>query len=207
MKEHPIIFNTEMTQAILNDHKTQTRRVMKSQPGEDGSFKYKKGKQVFFGNPKSMAYLCPLYKVGDRLWVRETFAQSPDGIMYKASEEDYGMMEPDDCMIWKPSIHMPKWAARIWLEVVDVRVERLQDISEEDAKAEGVLKFSDYHLGPSQRIAEDDEKRDRTQGSHPYTIAFASLWDSINFNRGFGWINNQWLWVITFKRVKNGLHN
>jgi hypothetical protein len=139
-----------------------------------------------------------------RLWVRESFA-GPDhigdgdqgvrgfGMEYKA---DGAFLAHGDCGCegrcsgvliahpWKPSIHMPRWASRITLEITVVRVERVQDISEADAYAEGV-----------------DPDWTGSQGNCPYTAAFANLWHGLNAKRGYGWDANPWVWVLTFKRV------
>jgi hypothetical protein len=124
------------------------------------------------------------YQLGDTLWVRETWAYSTDydgdvilnrKILYRADGEKTILPST-----WRPSIHMPRWASRINLEVTGVRVERLKDITEEDALAEGVIS-SDY---------------DKT-----YRYAFSVLWDSINAKRGYGWAANPWVWVIEFRHM------
>lgn len=201
MKERPILFSAPMVRAILAGKKTQTRRVVKPKASESSmaSFSAASGwypdrynhrrEWCMWGvrgttdHNKQGAWLgrCPYGDVGDRVWVRETWASVNGGAFYKADEpwpEAYGP-EPK----WKPSIHMPRWAARIILEVTDVRVERVQAITEEDALAEGV---------------------DRTNTSIPgyATQRFHKLWDSINDARGFGWATNPWVWALTFKRVQ-----
>lgn len=119
--------------------------------------------------------------------MRETWCPSPDGPIYRATEEDAGSLEPDDRNIWKPSIHMPRWASRLTLEVVAVRVERVQEIAEADAMAEGVEYGLHLPGHPRQCTA-------RWQ--------FMKLWDSINAARGFGWDSNPWAWVVEFKRTQ-----
>jgi hypothetical protein len=99
---------------------------------------------------------------------------------------------------WRPSIHMPKWAARLWLEIVEVRCERLQDISEEDAKAEGVEPLDWPTLDPAQPIIGHPEK---THASHPHTLAFAVAWDSINGDRAL-WSSDPFVWALTFRRTE-----
>ncbi len=195
MKEHPIIFSTEMVKAILDGRKTQTRRVIKSQPprhwdavkpiGWTWCF-YKLDDPDFHGYVKR-----PYGQVGDWLWVRETHtyicnpdSESDDGVvLYKASanEVQRGIYK------WRPSIFMPRWASRITLEIVNIRIERLQEISEEDAKAEGIA------VGRTGRYL---------PGNCDYaTWAFHILWDSINAKRGYGWDSNPWVWVIEFEEV------
>jgi hypothetical protein len=201
-----------MVRAILAGKKTQTRRVVGSmhppeffgvRGGPDENDPLQWGYYVADGMPWGgdgclvlargetghdrcvLSLACPYGDVGDRLWVRETWAEVNGGAFYKADEpwpEAYGP-EPK----WKPSIHMPRWAARILLEVTDVRVERVQDITEEDAKAEGVGDLRPDEEGPFAVLA----LRDR----------FHRLWDSINAKRGFGWGTNPWVWVVEFKRV------
>lgn len=153
---------------------------------------------------------------GDRLWVRENFAyvscdENEKGALPWGTHEiypleDYGAShysiryaatekEMDWESGWRPSIHMPRWASRITLEITNIRVERLQDISEEDAKAEGVTQFSS--IGAEQRIACDT--KNRSQADSPYTLAFASLWSEINGAES--WNANPWVWVVEFKVV------
>jgi len=156
------------------------------------------------------ALRCPYGQPGDRLWVRETWGckdadrpgvpggrkpQPGDSIQYAENGADAWQWRVPGSLPWRPSIHMPRWASRILLEVTDVRVQRVQDISEEDARAEGVLWVpghgeitpADLHEGYSNYL-------DCRQG-------FWVLWDSINAKRGFGWDSNPWVWAITFRRV------
>jgi hypothetical protein len=191
MKERPILFTGAMVRALLDGSKTQTRRVVKPQPlaAEFGMCRLVDSQ----GRPIA----CPYGQPGDRLWVRETFALSvvdPDGgspqdepdnwdVFYRADPEQPGGGWTDAegneiAAPWKPSIHMPRWACRILLEITRVRVERLQDISYEDARAEGV------DLAVWAGIAINGYK---------------ALWESIN---GAGsWDANPWVWVVEFKRV------
>nr|BFD64946.1 hypothetical protein BdHM001_36270 [Bdellovibrio sp. HM001] len=153
---------------------------------------------------------CPYGKPGDKLWARETFLPFDldwrypgrphdlrDGpwpnVAYEADQDH----DRNDCLKWRPSIHMPRWASRITLKVKNIRIERLQDISEEDAKAEGVLRFE--HVASEQCIAGD--LAGRTQGTSPHVLAFASLWDGIT-TPDTQWKQNPWVWVIEFERVK-----
>ena len=189
MKERPIIMGAESVRAILEGRKTQTRRVIKPQP------KFIGAPNVPFktddANPKGIIN-CPYGNVGDRLWVRETvfvetFHQQSDeelerdgfnpniGVwVYRADNHDY----PTITANWTSPMFMPREASRITLQITDIRVERVQDITEEDAIAEGVESFN-------------------TVASYSY------LWDSLNAKRGYPWENNPWVWVISFKRVHN----
>lgn len=206
-KERPILFNTEMVRAIMEGRKTQTRRIIKPQPIdlEDVSWATSSNEPVYIGVGKEQANIqcnilqkvikSPKGTIGDLLWVRETFARLPfinQGVnyVYKANPQDLSTK-------WKPSIHMPKHAARIWLKVTGVAVERLQDISEKDAQAEGI---EEIHPAPFLIRWKNycDESADLL--NEPVD-SFRSLWQSINEKRGFGWDANPWVWVYTFEIV------
>ncbi len=195
MNEKPILFSGEMVKAILDGRKTQTRRVVKSQPPEgyrqwgrcingniaftDHPLQGEKGNVIHVKGPYG--------DEGDRLWVRETcaiginddcdlvcdymadgkrkwFDLTPENEKYSATYINDGK---------RPSIFMPRWASRITLEITGVRVERLQDITDDDAKAEGVGGVG----------------------------TFGVLWNEINAKRGHSWDTNPWVWVIEFKKV------
>lgn len=226
MAERPILFNTEMVIAILDGRKTQTRRIVKPQPVKDDTFEgpywYEPtvvnkdgelgpGKPVFgISSTDGEWGIKSPYQPGDRLWVRETWADlrgmgfgndpitgKPWNVAYKADIEpgsDGDRARIDYGVKWKPSIHMPKSAARIWLEVVGVRVERLQEITEEDARAEGIVDGGCLNCGESEPCGCDNPQPDARDG-------FIYLWDSINAKRGYGWDTNPWVWVIEFKKV------
>ena len=218
VKERPILFSAPMVRAILDGRKTQTRRVVKPQPENDGSggvvreadsWIWRGGKalrRVGYGDDyvhtdreamcRAMESVSPYGVPGDRLWVRETWGcpeadhpRVPDGrkpqpgdrIVYAANEADAWQWRCGSGMPWRPSIHMPRWASRITLEVVSVRVERVQEIGEEDATAEGVA-FTKYANASAR-------------------FHFREIWDSINAARGFGWDANPWVWVVEFRRV------
>ncbi len=170
MNEKPILFSTPMVRAILLGKKTQTRRVI--------NLKNEHGLPLHYS--RIVDRPCPYGKVGDRLWVRETWLKDGEVYLYKA-DFGKGILSSSWEGHWKPSIHMPKVACRIRLEIVNVRVERLQDISHEDAVAEGCQK-------------EDGRSWGR--------LGFSQLWDQINKDRGFGWDVNPWVWVLDFKRVE-----
>jgi hypothetical protein len=186
----PIIFSTPMVQAILDGKKTQTRRVVKingcpiTSPKE--SLELTKEGLIYYSFCSMSGYYKPLCQPGDILWVRETWSKDENGeYVYRAN---YGTTEddsfPPSMFKWKPSIHMPREAARIFLRVTDVRVERLQDITDEDAMAEGVKAYGPNNCsGTSARIA------------------FAQLWDSLNEKRGYEWRVNPWVWVIEFEGI------
>ncbi|MCG3462699.1 hypothetical protein L7G72_12700 [Xenorhabdus bovienii] len=222
MKETPIIFNADMVRAILDGRKTQTRRAVKYQPCElPDSPTYpllKDGKLAWCrkGEDDHGGWIdCPYGKIGDQLWVRETFcpvfdAQYAEGeidwIDYRATprysaEYPAGWhLEPEDpaALKWRPSIHMPRWASRITLEVTDTRVERLQDIKEEDALAEGIKtgRFGNKSNWRDGFYAPGDN-----QPCFSAKEAFKYLWQSIYSEES--WNNNPWVWVIEFRRINN----
>ena len=197
MKERPILFSAPMVRAILEDRKTQTRRVVhwpwKRWPKADELDNLGDMESLWVRGKK---ITCPYGQPGDRLWVRETWKDDyipPEdhdaplscgthcGYLYKADGEDEGP--------WKPSIFMPRAASRITLEVTGVRVERLQEISGEDAEAEGVQLVGGAAMWP--HINRGDKMR----------CAFEQLWDSLNAKRGFGWEKNPWVFVVEIKRI------
>lgn len=204
MKERPILFSAPMVRAILSGTKTQTRRVVKPAPQADQILKPLVGSSGFrfvmdatpldAKNIRRIRWDYSYGQPGDRLWVRESYQRfSDDGqIMYRADPESFKSMNElkrDDCLEarWRPSIHMPRWASRITLEVTGVRVERLQDISEADAIAEGVRQYSAL-----ERIQAGQDRWARH--------AYRSLWESID---GPGsWDANPWVWVVEFKRAE-----
>lgn len=213
MTERGMIFNVEMVRAILDVRKTQTRRIVK---GTDGAVKFCKewdinGEEIFVVldekdhtgmNPVLGAISCPFGGVGDRIWVRETWArynidQNSHDIAYRATTPaDW----PEEGR-WRPSIHMPRWASRILLEITDVRVERLNVISEEDARAEGVgiaVWFAAKGVPESEWTSLGEQGA--MQASH--INKFATLWESIYGAES--WKANSWVWVIEFKRVEGG---
>ena len=216
MKERPVIFNGEMVRAILHGRKTQTRRVI-ANVSPDNCIPLQKPTKTKDGIYTHVMDapghgLCPFGRVGDRLWVRETWADvnhdGHPGIAYRADSglrvigEDDGEEEDPNLekywfaqwyadLIsgaegnWRPSIHMPRWASRITLEITAVRVERLNDISHDDAKAEGCC----YGRGggvPDFAVTPADH--------------FPTLWASIYGEESWG--ANPWVWVIEFRRLE-----
>ena len=200
MTERPIIFSAPMVRAILAGTKTQTRRVVKPQPSAELLAEYE-AIRLARGSGRSDAQMlsdclpCHYGQPGDWLWVREAWAphpQAPETIFYRATvEAEPGF--PVWSGPWKPSIHMPRFASRITLEITSVRVERLQDISEADAAAEGVT--PKWEPGCSGRLME-------ALGGfsfRPAASAYADLWESLH---GPGsWDANPWVWVVEFKRI------
>jgi hypothetical protein len=189
MKERPILFNGDMVRAILSGQKTQTRRFMKVQPEPSET---RPGDYWFPSNHfQSMVHVgsdheilsecCPFGKVGDRLWVREAFACglcTKTNLAYRATHKPEDLEEGFDEQIkWKPSIHMPRSACRIILEITDIRIERACDISEKDAVAEGV-RVNQSEYAPS----------DRQCFYHLLTNIYGEE----------SW--KKWVWVIEFKK-------
>lgn len=192
MKERPILFSTPMVHAILQGRKTVTRRlVRKSSLGRidvtpAGVPVYVTGASDDGGDPIP----CPYGEPGDRLWVRETWRRSMgrDGFDYRASAE-WPRMGP----AWKPSIHMPRRASRLTLEVVSTRVERLHDITDEEVFAEGL------DLNPAGTFYVEDGEDELAEFAEPRD-AFAFLWDGINGKRA-EWDSNPWVWRVEFRRM------
>ena len=195
----PIIFSTPMVQAILDGRKTQTRRLIKDKDITNNFDIDIDGSVYAYINPETGDSYPPTaiakYQVGDILWVRETWSKDENGeYVYRTN---YGTTEddsfPPSMFKWKPSIHMPREAARIFLRVKNVRVERLQDISEEDARAEGCI-TSHYKTG-------DGKFEDVLEFDLTARDAFCELWQRLNLKRGYGWEANPWVWVIEFEKI------
>lgn len=202
IKERPILFSGPMVRAILEGKKTQTRRVVKVT--DTGRVKEPGSSRNWHLDDPNAILACPFGQIGDRLWVRETFAVG-EGVIYR---EDWSRTCDPKILKgkWKPSIFMPRDLCRISLEIVSVRVERLNDISEADAEAEGLERFSpnswkNYEFKtahPRSGEVISDEKH-RTLSYSDTVRSFKSLWQSIN---GSGsWEVNPWVWVVEFKRL------
>ena len=208
-KERPILFSGPMVRAILDGRKTQTRRAVKrpvwAHPADNGEDFSSDSPAFCHRNTGCLVdYLCPYGQPGDRLWVRETFClvepngepMPPGGQLvevgcgkvaeawYRADVE-LGIRGVMSGLAWRPSIHMPRWASRITLEITGVRVERLQEISEADARAEGC----------------EVRQRMLGQGEESPRFVFQSLWGTLNTKPPFRWEDNPWVWVVEFKRV------
>ena len=222
-KQTPLLMTPYNVKRILDKKKTQTRRIVKGV-----ALEWLNGRSIpqNFKTPTPWLYICPYGKIGDSLWIRETWADcnSAEGpcLVYRADGavrtwhefsttfgEDYGAgpsmnyeaypgyysmwyedllnrdIHKEEGYRWKPPIFMPKWACRLWLEITDVRVERVQDISQEDALAEG--------------IQQSEQTGQYLPGGNDYPDwAFRDLWNSINEKNGHGWDVNDWVWVLTF---------
>ena len=211
--ERPVIFNSEIVKAILDGRKTQTRRIAKL-PEEwhrgYGAFEVNPNgaeEFVIHGDCGTETMYCPYGRVGDTLWVREAWWDlgywkegqwfgrtashkirpkyvvdgEPEGIIAKHKRSSL-------ICKWRkrPSIHMPRWAARIFLEITSIRVERVQDISESNIISEGCPEFTS--------LTGIDELYAARQWW------WVTLWDSINAKRGFGWDKNPWVWVVEWKQ-------
>ena len=192
MRERPIIFSAPMVRAILAGQKTQTRREAKGLIGFTA-----------IGQPVTVSrdgfpceYICPYGKPGDRLWVREAWAapHAHDHLVPRWIPRDarihYAATEDRGGLIWRSPIFMPRWASRITLEITSIRVERLQDISETDAEAEGA----------SYAVSTDAGFEEHPLGTRHE--GFAALWQKIN---GAGsWAANPWVWALAFRRAEGG---
>ena len=220
MKERPILFSAPMVRALLDSSKTQTRRVVKPQPGDywnpvvglynplviDNGGYEAPGPEIFGAADETEGRKCLYGQPGDRIWVRETWRSTGDGgradymaprnlqphqVWYDAD----GAAPASECTgKTRTSIHMPRWASRILLEIVSVRVERLQDISDADTVAEGI---------DMEALAESQDRYDivckgsGASGRATERTAWRDLWEST----GGDWEANPWCWAITFKRV------
>lgn len=194
MKERPILFSGPMVRAILEGRKTQTRRVIPIQPTQEGNvyvvdYKTNSGPQRYETREALEAEYIPAMinygirkteRPGDRLWVRETWARHFGKLLYRADFDvksyEYGAKG------WKPSVHMPRVLSRLTLEITDVRVERLHQISGYDALKEGVTL---------------PDMKNRFHVADP-TVEFMDLWDGVNAKRGYPWSRNPWVWVVSF---------
>jgi hypothetical protein len=171
VKERPILFSGAMVRAILEGRKTQTRRVVKPKVSD-------------------LVTHCPYGAPGARLWVREAWLRD----RYDGSTQYRASHPCPELPRWKPSIHMPRERCRLVLELVRVRLERLQDISEEDARAEG---FPSYTITGNGQSCEPVGAGYMDGRAH-----FRALWDSLNAKRGFGWSENPWVWALEFRRLE-----
>lgn len=215
-KLRPILFSTPMVQAILDGRKTHTRRVMKPQPIKNGLFWEWAGAGWSLDGPitpvygHSMYNKCP-YQPGDVLWVRETFAECQTPFFDYIYKADYPNASKADLDIekWTPSLFMPKAAARIFLKVTAVKAERLQDITEADAIAEGVESWIEERMKSRptyySMYSDYDSPNDPAMYSSCPILSFESLWRKINGPES--WNENPWVWAITFERCENPTQN
>lgn len=200
----PILFNTEMVQAIMDGRKSCTRRLVKFLPGENPQWTgYIRDELMLYNGKNEPCIRKAPYQPGDILYVRETWHKYTKRVGKGESchlAEFYGYKasianSEDAEEPWKPSIHMPKEAARIWLKVTDVRVERLQDITEDGAKAEGAIDNRGFIHSP-----ENEYDRIYTAREH-----FIEIWDRTIKKSDldiYGWDANPWVWVIEFERCE-----
>jgi len=241
--ERPILMNADMVRPVLAGRKRQTRRPIlldefqqSTTDGYDFAFRDSNGgwndvRLTDMLNPPSKKFpgACPFGKVGDRLWVRETWKPHCDDeiwtcVKYRAdgvcikptrwTDDEGAWCEGQEVTTqWRPSIHMPRWASRITLEITDVRVQRVQDISEEDAKAEGCI--MEQPVDPGTWVCPKCNGEgvhgavgenlgymevDCVQCDTPIK-RFRNIWDSIYANGPFAWDASPWVWALTFKRV------
>ena len=210
VRERPILFSGPMVRAILEDRKTKTRRVVEAKASWERPAGYRYATirmrddfdaEIYwpaFPDFKPIRVRNRYGQPGDRLWVREAFfdhgpfdAAHPEltklneRIEYR--EDEWDRAGGDAGGGWKPSIFMPRWASRLTLEITEVRVEWLQDISEDDAIAEGVDAI------PLAAVPR--------HGTLSRRVDFMQLWDKLNAKRGYGWDANPWVWVIGFTVV------
>lgn len=196
--DRPILFSAPMVRAILDHRKTQTRRVVKPQPfcprsklcltdPIRGIYYISAAYLNSHDYPDGFArqYTCPYGMPGDKLWVKETWCQYKGMVYYRADDA-----LPDDWK-WKPSIFMPKILSRITLEITGIRVERLQNISENDAQLEGVdgIDADGFDLSAPAKTHWIGSKN-----------RYQNLWELIN-GKKYPWVSNPWVWVIEFKRI------
>jgi hypothetical protein len=219
MREIPVLMNGPMVRATMGDRKSETRRPVKVQPTGDG-VTHNNDRSIWFGWQHGLTddgFKCPLGVPGDRLWCRETWRAVMTGwetfVEFKAGGANLegvsrdnvkppldlrfvGRRESAHSERWRPSIHMPRWACRLFLDVVEVRVERLQDIDEDGARREGI----------GLRLVDEIDKKHRDAFAAALKVsrvaAFAVLWDSIYGVGAFA--ANPWVWAVRFERVKAG---
>lgn len=211
MKEHPILFTSAMVKAILAGKKTQTRRIVKPQPGNDlhGHLCWgppREPMQWWVTDPqKDIAPHCPYGKPGDKLWVRETWgvASIYDSVKPRDLKPNHMKVNFDgqlEGVKKRPSIFMPRWASRIQLEIVSVRVQRLNDISANDAEAEGIVETEFWTPRELESRPFEEKWWDDYHFWENYPqLAYSRLWESIN-GKG-SWELNPWVWVVEFKKV------
>ena len=207
-KERPILFSAPMVRAILAGTKTQTRRLIKPQPlvrDNGGMVNLCRNEWAVLDGCLAGLWKCPYGEIGDKLWVRETFSYDvsemppidvsgnpicKEVVVYMATDDD-------GSYFWRPSIHMRRDESRIDLEVINVRIEKLKDISEEDCYAEGISRsWEDWPLqGHEEALITPSAS---LSVPHP-KWAYECLWSKIN---GCGsWDKNPWVWVIEFDRI------
>lgn len=196
MKATPLLFTVDMIRALLDGRKTQTRRIVRRT--DAGRVKAPRSSRNWHLDDPDAVKACPYGGPGDLIWVRETW-----GVLYQQFRNDRD--EPtwyrasgdlESLPTWYPSIHMPRWRSRLTLELTEVRLQRVQDISEQDAEAEGIECIGgNFSCSPWR----DYSKEQRYKFFSAPSASFRSLWDSINAKRGYSWDSNPWVWALTFK--------
>jgi hypothetical protein len=214
-KERPKNFNTAEVRATLAGTKTQFREVIKGVPSDalevfvwfnESGHQPSADEGLYCRDKDGLKFLqaCP-YKTGSRLWVRETWAwPGEEFVLYRATEghiQQEMQSDPNNPQfVWQSPVTMPRWASRIWLEVVSVKVERLNEISYDDARAEGLESVAQLGI---LRAGGWKDYTGKTIGFMNYADSFTSLWDSVNGKRaGCAWQDNPWCWCIGFRRVE-----
>ena len=213
MKERPILFSGEMVRAVLDGRKWQTRRVVKPQPHEvvdaDAILAGFLDKVPIDVGWEYVSRNCPYGRPGDVLWCKETWATRPDldhlkprdipegSKIYRVADGELGLA---NCDRLRPSIFMRRWMSRITLEVTDVRVERVQDISVADAIAEGIDPVPCDHAAMMPGYGCTDCMG--TGVAEDPRVEFMHLWGSINAKRGYPWESNPWVWAVSFSVVE-----
>lgn len=189
----PVLFNTEMVQAILEGRKTVTRRVVKFLDGKNPNWTgYIKDGLTLYNGTNEPCNKKPPFRKGDYLYIRETWGEDKHNFLYKADFSENDLEKIGHLLRWRPSIHMPKEAARIFSKVTDVRVERLQMMNGKDVLKEGV----------------DNGSSNPTMGYRFEVMqrtAFKDLWNSTIKTADldkYGWDANPWVWIIEFERVE-----
>ncbi|WP_059265020.1 hypothetical protein [Acinetobacter baumannii] len=225
MNERPILFNTEMVRAILEGRKTQTRRLVKEKLiSEQAEFESGNRPNVIHSEPSLKYYIdnsCPFGQVGDHLWVRETFSYALNEDDHICDKDGNSVWDVKDAHIyfaaseinvegkWMPSIHMPRWASRFSLEITNIRVERLNELSEADAIEEGVepiivqdnVKVGNGWAKENRHMWKGYKNKARAY-QDTAKDSFNSLWESINGDGS--WDLNPWVWVIEFRVIQGG---
>jgi hypothetical protein len=188
MTTRPILMSGPMVRAIFDGRKTQTRRVVKPQPAQGllGP-RSEDGRWMIGGAISQVIGRCPYGQPGDLLWVREThYVAEGMRVIYRADD-------PDASVRWTPSIYTPRWASRLTLHITDVRVERINTITDAECRAEGIRQYVVSGPDPDGRSYQD------------WRTPFKELWDSINENRGYAWESNPWVWVIEFVAIQRNV--
>lgn len=185
MKEHGILFNSEMMLANLDGTKTRTCRILKPQPNNIIA------KFIGLGREGKISYYKP-YSIGDLIWARETYycdtKLDKERCIYKADEESNDLANPE---CWIPSIHMPKWASRYWAEITEIKVIQIQDTTEEEARNEGII--PEFEMGIADFVVH------KTKPVVSYKISFKHLWNKLYPG---SWDRNDWVIAIEYEKVE-----